>query len=271
MTIAQTTLEKYEHLQAILRGLGKVAVAFSGGVDSTFLLKVAHDTLGENAVAITADVITAPRWDMNAASDFCKAEGIRQIKTNYDVLGIDGFSHNPANRCYLCKTKLLTEVRRAATQNGIANILDGANLDDVGDYRPGMKAVAEQEAVSPLKDSGLLKSEIRELSKMLGLPTWDRPASACLSSRFVYGEEITPPRLAMIESAEDFLRSQGFGQVRVRYHNGLARLEISADEFPKALEQHEHLAQTIKSFGFDYVTLDLFGYKTGSMNETIDN
>lgn len=263
-------MTKIEKLKEYIRSLGSVAVAFSGGVDSTFLLKVAHDVLGSSCVAITARSCSFPERELNEAKAFCAAEGIKHIIVDSEELNIEGFAQNPKNRCYLCKTELFVKMRRAAEELGIENIAEGSNTDDNGDYRPGLIAVKEQDVKSPLRYADLCKEEIRELSRQMGLPTSEKQSFACLSSRFVYGETITEEKLGMVDKAEQFLLDLGFTQVRVRIHDRLARIEIRPDEFAKMLECAEQVHTHLKSLGFTYVSLDLGGYRTGSMNETIE-
>ncbi len=262
--------EKLEDLRSYLHSLESVAVAFSSGVDSTFLLKVAHDTLGDKAIAITATSCSFPKREADEAADFCKANGIRQIIVKSEELEIPEFRHNPKNRCYLCKKELFSKIILLAKENGIAEVCEGSNMDDNGDYRPGLQAVAELGVKSPLRHCNLYKSEIRELSKEMNLPTWQKQSFACLSSRFVYGEEINEKKLKMVDKAEQFLLEKGFKQLRVRIHGeNLARIEVLPDEMEKLLLLHSEIVENLKKIGFAYITMDLQGYRTGSMNEVI--
>ena len=266
-----TTEQKYKKLKEYLLDLGSVAVAFSGGVDSTFLLKTAHDVLGDKVLAITARSCSFPKRELNEALEFCEKEGITHLICDSNELDIDGFSKNPPNRCYLCKKELFTKFLAVAKERGIEHVAEGSNVDDTDDYRPGMIAISELGVISPLRHVGLQKQEIRLISKELGLPTWSKQSFACLASRFPYGVEITVERLAMIDKAEQFLLDMELSQIRVRYHGNLARIETDAAGFDLMLhsDNRENIHTTLKEIGFTYIALDLLGYRTGSMNETL--
>ena len=268
---------KYEDLKNYFKNLGSVAIAFSSGVDSTLMLKVAHDVLGDKAVAVTARSHSFKKKKKNEASDFCKKEGIKHIFVDSEELDIPGFKQNPKNRCYLCKHELFEEILEVAKQHNLAYVCEGSNLDDNGDYRPGLQAVAELGVKSPLRECNLWKSEIRAISKELGLETWKKQSFACLASRFVYGETISVEKLDMVDRAEQLLLDLGFEQERVRIHsfgNGetsgtIARIEVNPNEFSKLLANQEKIVNEFKKIGFNYVSMDLQGYRTGSMNETL--
>ncbi|MCR5599090.1 MAG: ATP-dependent sacrificial sulfur transferase LarE [Lachnospiraceae bacterium] len=264
-------LKKYEDLKQMLKDYGSAAVAFSSGVDSAFLLYAAKEALGDKVIAVTAKSCSFPQRELNEAKAFCESHKIRHFIFESEELDIEGFSHNPKNRCYLCKHELFEKIIKIAEDEGIAVILEGSNLDDNGDYRPGLQAVAELGIKSPLRAIGFTKEDIRVLSGNLGLPTWNKQSFACLSSRFVYGETISREKLGMVDKAEQLLLDLGFRQVRVRIHGTMARIEIMPEEFEKLIsgEIRSQITETFRNLGFTYVTMDLTGYRTGSMNEVI--
>ena len=262
---------KLERLRAQLREIGSAAVAFSSGVDSTFLLRVAHEELGENVVAVTARSHSFPKRELDEAAAFCAREGVRHEIIDSEELDIPGFAENPPDRCYHCKKAIFGKLIAFAQANGLAAVLEGSNMDDDGDYRPGRRAIMELGVASPLHDAGLTKAEIRALSKRMGLPTADKPSFACLASRFPYGERITAGGLERVERAEQWLMDAGLGlaQLRVRSHGDMARIEVPPADIPRLATRAEEIAAALKSFGFTYVALDLQGYRTGSLNETL--
>ena len=263
--------KKLNRLENYLREHEKIAVAYSSGVDSTFLLTVARNILGDNVLAITAESECFPKSENEESNKFCIDNGIKHLKMNISELEIDGFKDNPANRCYICKKELFTKMKDVAAENGFTNLAEGSNLDDIGDYRPGMKAVEELGILSPLRECEFTKAEIRELSNELNLYTWDKPSFACLASRFPYGEKITYEKLKMVEGAEEILANFGFRQKRVRIHGNVARIEILDIDFEKIIDGkiRTEIVCKFKEIGFSYISLDLQGYRTGSMNEVI--
>ena len=263
--------EKYRQLTARIQSLGRLAVAFSGGVDSTFLLETARRVLGDQVVAVTATPVFVPRRELKEAQDFCSMRGIRQIIIPAEDLNIDPVRHNPPDRCYHCKKEIFGKILAAAGREGISAVAEGSNTDDIGDYRPGMRAIRELGVLSPLLEAGLNKTDIRMLSRELNLPTWEKPSFACLASRFVYGETITDAKLSMVDRAEQLLMDLGFRQFRVRIHGDLARIEVLPVDLPRVIEPETKamISKTLEELGFSYVTLDLKGYRTGSMNEIL--
>lgn len=263
--------QKMRKLSEYLAGLGSVAVAFSGGVDSTFLLQAAKDVLGDGVIALTAVSDFFPDRERREADAFCRERGIRQIICREEILKVPGVAANPANRCYLCKRALFEMFLAQAKRQGFSHVAEGSNLDDLGDYRPGLQAIAELGILSPLRECGFSKEDIRALSKEMGLPTASKPSYACLASRFAYGEEITGEKLAMVDQAEQLLLDLGFTQMRVRIHGTLARIEVLPEDFPRLAEPalRREIAEKLKTYGFSYVTADLAGYRTGSMNEIL--
>jgi uncharacterized protein len=264
---------KLDALRATLTGYGRVLVAFSGGVDSAFLLKVAVDTLGEHCHAVTAVSPTMARSEVKAAGELAALLGLgaRHHVVESHELEVPGFADNPAHRCAMCKTELMDVAGPIARSLGDAPVALGTNVDDLGDVRPGIAAAKSRAAVMPMVDVGLTKAEIRELSRELALPTWNKPQLACLSSRFPYGTKITPDRLRRVDEFEDGLRELGFRQLRVRFHDTIARLEIDADDLPRVVAPgvRERIVALGKRLGFSYVALDLAGFRSGSLNEVL--
>ncbi|HBN07634.1 MAG TPA: ATP-dependent sacrificial sulfur transferase LarE [Cyanobacteria bacterium UBA8530] len=261
--------EKYRELQELLRKMGKVAVAFSGGVDSTFLLKVAVDTLGKNgAIALIGDSESFPRREKEAAEEIAKSFGVEFLVVKSEELSDPRYTENPPDRCYFCKHSLFSRLLKLARKEECSFLLDGNNADDRGDWRPGQRAAREIGVRSPLMEVELTKNEIRQLSRELTLPTAEKPSFACLASRLPYGTPVTSEALARVEASENFLHDLGFGQLRVRHHGDLARIEVEPEDYPKFLEPslRDRIGEALKKFGYQFVALDLDGYRTGSMN-----
>jgi uncharacterized protein len=263
--------EKLSKLKAIVSELESVVVAFSGGVDSTLVTKVCYDTLKDNSMAVTARSETYPDFEFKEAQKLAKEIGIKHMVIDTSELAIEGFANNPPERCYFCKSELFGKLKEIAKEHGFLNVADGANLDDTQEFRPGLQASRELNVRSPLKEAGLAKTDIREVSKMLKLPNWDKPAYACLSSRFPYGQSITEEKLSMVSEAEKYLRGLGLVQFRVRHHETIARIEVLPEDINILTNStaREKLTARFKEIGFTYVTLDLAGYRSGSMNEVL--
>ena len=270
--LSKLTLSKYEKLKNILQEMGGVLVAFSGGVDSTFLLKTAHEVLGKNVLAVIASSETYPQKEREEAIRLAQKFNIRYKVIETKELESSDFANNPPQRCYFCKKELFSKLKDIAEAEGIPYILDGSNYEDTADFRPGTKAAEELGIRSPLKEVHLGKSEIRQLSKRSSLPTWNKPSLACLSSRFPYYTKIDTKNLKQVAQAEEYLRKLGFTQVRVRHHGQIARIEIEPPEFPKITEKkvREAVIKNFKKFGYIYIALDLAGFRSGSMNEPLN-
>jgi uncharacterized protein len=265
-----TAHEKLQHLQHLLKTLKSCAIAYSGGVDSTFLIKVAYDTLGEHALAVTATSSIYPKRELEDAKRYAQEIGIPHIIIHSEELDIPEFADNPTDRCYHCKKEVFKTIQQVAKEHHLNIVVDGSNADDTLDYRPGARARAELGIRSPLKEVGLTKPEIRQLSISMHLKSAGKPSFACLASRIPYGMKITRERLKQIETAEDYLFSLGIRQCRVRYHGAITRIEVPLEELPTILTNAQTIIKRFKTLGFTYITLDLEGYRTGSLNEVLD-
>ncbi len=270
--IEPETKKRYEKLRTILNEMGSVVIGFSGGVDSTFLSYTAHDVLGDKALAVTAVSPTLPESEEQDARDMAADIGIRHLVVHSTEFSDPEFVKNPKNRCYICKKIRFTALVDLAKQEGYHWVVDGGNIDDLGDFRPGMKALEEMaDAVrSPMIEAGITKADIRALSRELGLRTWDKQSAACLASRIPYGVELTPQRLSMIDKAEQYIAPYIKGSLRVRYHGDVARIEVGEEEIPAILAHRKDIVQALRQCGFTYVSLDLGGYEMGSLNEVIE-
>ncbi|MDO4178962.1 MAG: ATP-dependent sacrificial sulfur transferase LarE [Phascolarctobacterium sp.] len=267
--MSENLSKKLENLKKYLASLESCAIAFSGGVDSTFLLKVASEVLKDKCVALTVSSALIPGSELSDAKIFAESLGVRYLVLDVDELATPGFQENPPERCYLCKKNIFSQIIAHAQEQGMAYVCEGSNVDDESDYRPGMRAIAELGVKSPLREARLTKAEIRVLSKDYDLPTWSKPSYACLASRIPYGETITREKLKLVEVAESYLHALGFEQVRVRLHGNLARLELTEEDYEKIFDKdlREKIHTHLKSIGIAYISVDLLPYKTGRMNQ----
>lgn len=264
--------DKQQKLESVIKRLGSVLVAFSGGVDSALVLAVAHSVLGDKVLAVTAQSPSLPKRELSAAAEFADMIGVERLVIETEEMSLPQYRQNPADRCYHCKSELYGKLQKIAAERNLLRIANGINLDDLGDYRPGIGAAREADVVSPLCDAGFAKQDVRDLSRKLGLPTWEKPAMACLSSRIPYGQPITEKKLSMVEQAEDLLLSLGFKRLRVRHHGDIARIELNQDDIARFFANgiSDAVQERFSQIGFNYTAVDIAGYKSGRFNETLN-